>query len=177
MRATLSVIASATIAIAAALLAPGPARAEPILTLEPDAGPCHATVTATGTGFPPGAEVELALGRPDADTEVGTLALVIADGDRSFVVAFSFATLGCPLLAPRLFQLDHFSVYADQANEPDDLVIYTRAVYELTSQELPATGSGVGSDDSRSLLPLAFVAIAAGALLIIAANLRRISFT
>ncbi|WP_332689893.1 glycosyltransferase family 4 protein, partial [Devosia sp.] len=67
----------------------GAARAEEVLTFEPASGPCNATVMATGTGFPPNVGVQLALGRPNGDTEALQRDLVRFVGDaRPHVVHF-----------------------------------------------------------------------------------------
>lgn len=148
--------------------------AEPLLALDPTSGRCNGTTTATGAGFPPNAAVELALALPNSDQEAGTLAIIETDDTGSFTTTFSFGQLGCDTLARtlRVFEPDHLTVYADQADGPDDLSIYTRANYELTSLALPPAGSAPPpSKHISAILPLTLCLIGA-ALVTIATTFR-----
>ncbi len=46
----------------------------PTLTITPASGPCDATVTVSGTGFPADTEVFLELGRPHSGGTMGEIA-------------------------------------------------------------------------------------------------------
>jgi hypothetical protein len=65
------------------------------LTISPSSGPCDGAVQVMGSGFEPGLDVLLKLGKPGSDDTLGTLASVTADANGGFVVAFSLGELGC----------------------------------------------------------------------------------
>jgi hypothetical protein len=65
------------------------------LSISPARGPCDGTVAITGSGFEPGTEVQLKLGRPGSDGTLGTLASAVAGADGGFVVGFALGELGC----------------------------------------------------------------------------------
>jgi hypothetical protein len=154
-------IAGAVALLTAVLIVPTIAHAEPLLTFEPASGPCNATVAAIGSGFPANASVQLALGQPDGDTEVAELAVVTADASGSFGTELTFPSVACDLGRSQL------TVFADQAGEPDDENIYTRATYNVTAAALPSTGSG-GPDVARPSVALPLMVALTGAFVAVA---------
>lgn len=173
MRIEAVALAGAIIILALASTPPR-AAAEATLTLDPPAGPCNGTTTATGTGFAPNSPVELSLGTTAGDANEGTLAVATVDASGSFVVQFSFGTLGCDLLARtlRAFEPDHFTIYANY--NPDDLSVFARVDYGLTTIDLPAAGSAPSTADATwPLLPTALALAGAG---LVAVAIARRSF-
>jgi hypothetical protein len=65
------------------------------LSISPASGPCDGIVDITGSGFDPGTNVQLNLGRPGSDDTLGTLASAVAGADGGFVVGFALGELGC----------------------------------------------------------------------------------
>jgi hypothetical protein len=65
------------------------------LTISPSSGPCDGAVEVRGSGFEPGTDVLLKLGRPGSDDTLGTLASATADSAGGFVVQFTLGDLGC----------------------------------------------------------------------------------
>jgi hypothetical protein len=132
------------LAAALGFLAIAPVAAEPILTLDSSAGPCDATVTAIGEGFPPGEPVELTLGRPSSDARGELLAIVTSDGAGSFRTQITFGEVGCVYANSPLNPERSLGVIADEAGGPDDMVVFTTTSYRASPAPLPDTGAGIG---------------------------------
>ena len=114
-RVTLAVV---VVFLALSAIAAAHAQAAPTLTVNPESGPCDATVEVRGAGFPPDTEVKLALGAPHSGEDQTTLATPRAGADGSFGVSITLGEIGCEAAAA--------DIRFDDPGEPRDLVIWTR---------------------------------------------------
>ena len=155
------------------------------LSISPASGPCDAAVQVTGSGFEPGMEVRLKLGRPGSDASLGTLASAVADEAGEFTVQFSLGELGCEAAELNMIVGDptrpELAIWAYPATRPTPVppgippvlagVGYTFITTVPTAgppaQTLPTTGSGPTDDGGTAAFIIAgLVGLAAGGLLI-----------
>jgi hypothetical protein len=115
------------------------AQTEPALIVSPTSGPPGTTVTAKGTGFPPGAALNIGIGLPNSQFN-GSYVRMVADANGAFEVTFRLErTLdGQNLLLPGRFIL--------AAHDADYMY---KGLAEFTI--LPGGGAPVGGDISGGL--------------------------
>jgi hypothetical protein len=105
------------------------------LRISPTGGPCNGTVETRGSGFEPGLEVLLKLGRPGSDDTLGTVASATADGAGGFVVQFNLGDVGC--------QAAQLNITAGDPAQPHIRIGAFRAVYATPPQGIPPVLAGV----------------------------------
>ena len=161
MNASVPVAVVTALCVSWILLDVASAQTAPILTLEPSSGSCDATVTASGEGFLPDVNVELALGRLSSDTKEETLVVVTADDSGAFTVDFSFGQIGCGFANSPLNPERRLGIFVQQP--PGQHVL--NAFYQVAESTLPTAGTGPGA--GRPLVPvLLVVLIVSGTVLI-----------
>jgi hypothetical protein len=165
MKLCVAGIAVATVMLFAARSAA--AQERPQLVLTPPTGPCDATITATGIGFPPGASVSLELALPGSDVSALTYKVVTVDAQGGFVTEIVLGADGCHNVGQA-----GISIYADQADQPDDLELYTRANY-VPAYSIPPVGRGPVASEGTPLAPVAWLMLAGGALAVAGLRVRR----
>jgi len=141
------------------------------MAVSPTSGPCDGTIEVSGSGFEPGMEVRLDLGRPGSDAAMGTLASVVAGADGRFAVEVTLGQLGCRAAQAHMIvakssppQLGIGAYEAAPSTPPVGIppglagARYTFTTTEVTatpSGALPVTGTGPASDAAHAfVLPL-----------------------
>jgi hypothetical protein len=158
------------------------------LTMSPSSGPCDGAVQVTGSGFEPGLEVLLKLGRPGSDDTLGTLGSAVVDPNGHFAVAFALGELGCQAAQlnmtvgnPQRPQIGIGAFRATYPIPPQGIppvlasvsYVYTTANVSPAPRALPSTGSGPGERSASSRWPLLAASFAAAGLVLLAGWLYR----
>jgi hypothetical protein len=117
------------------------------LAILPASGPCDGAVEVRGSGFEPGIQVLLKLGRPGSDDTLGTLASATAEGTGAFVVEFTLGDLGC-----RAAQLN--MTFGDPGQPRIGIGVF-RAAYPTPPQGIPPVLASVSYTYTTTTVSLA----------------------
>lgn len=169
IRQTLS-LTMCLLAVVMALEPLGVARAaDPVLTLEPDHGPCTSRVVVRGAAFPPGQAIQLSVGQTAPPNHQGVILrrpMVAADG--TFAVEFEMRLIAGPCVPGQAVpDGTQFTFYAEADNGiPSRSTLLAMTVFTVSSSPtplpgLPNTGDGGGQD---RMLPIS--SLIAGGLVI-----------
>ena len=146
-----------------------PPGEEPLLHVEPEAGPCTGTVTFTGERFPAGVNVEITMPPYGSDVSGPRVAVAPVAADGTFAVAATLPATACAIAS--MFPDGHMGFASYNADEPKGMTMFAGAGYVAsippgyTPPPIFGPVTGAGPPAARDATPWAGALALAGAMM------------